>query len=98
MRRNTLTTHQSSVVFEHYIAPAIQYPCTTQAIPSADYIDGLQTITLRPLLSKLGISTKFARDALYAPSKYGGANLKCWHLEVLAKQLAIFILNFNGDG
>jgi len=24
MRRNTLTTHQSSVVFEHYIAPAIQ--------------------------------------------------------------------------
>ena len=97
MRRNMLTTHQSSVVFEHYIAPAIQYPCTRQAIPS-DNIDGLQTITLRPLLSKLGISTTFAQHALYAPSKYGGANLKCWHLEVLAKQLALFISNFDGDG
>jgi len=72
MRRNTLTTHQSSVVFEHYIAPAIQYPCTTQAIVRKD-IDALQTITLRPLL-KLGISTTFARHALYAPLKYGGAS------------------------
>eukprot|EP00816_Leptocylindrus_hargravesii_P004036 CAMPEP_0196800934 /NCGR_PEP_ID=MMETSP1362-20130617/527_1 /TAXON_ID=163516 /ORGANISM="Leptocylindrus danicus, Strain CCMP1856" /LENGTH=94 /DNA_ID=CAMNT_0042171565 /DNA_START=405 /DNA_END=686 /DNA_ORIENTATION=- len=56
MRRNTLTTHQSNMVFEHYIAPAIQYPCTTQAIQSDD-IDSLQSITLRPLLSKLGISS-----------------------------------------
>ena len=97
MRRNTLTNHQSNVVFEHYIAPAIQYPCTTQAIQSKD-IDSLQSITLRPLLSKLGISSTFARKALYAPSKYGGANLKCWHLEVLAKQLALLISNLDGDG
>ena len=97
MRRNTLTNHQSNVVFEHYMAPAIQYPCTTQAIQSKD-IDSLQSITLRPLLSKLGISSTFARKALYAPSKYGGANLKCWHLEVLAKQLALLISNLDGDG
>mmetsp|Transcript_2052 Transcript_2052/g.3261 ORF Transcript_2052/g.3261 Transcript_2052/m.3261 type:complete len:342 (-) Transcript_2052:2567-3592(-) len=92
----TLLPYQSRVVFERYIAPAIQFPCTTQAISSKE-IDALQNITLSPLLSKLGIANTFARHALYAPYRCGGANLKRWLLEVLGKQTALFISNFDDD-
>mmetsp|Transcript_19220 Transcript_19220/g.29702 ORF Transcript_19220/g.29702 Transcript_19220/m.29702 type:complete len:218 (-) Transcript_19220:903-1556(-) len=54
IRRNSLSPHQSSIVFKHYIALAIQFPCTTHAIPSNE-IKSLQRIVLGPLLSKLGI-------------------------------------------
>lgn len=94
--RNSLSTHQSSVVFEHYIAPSIRFPCTTHAIPSSD-IDKLQNIVLKPLLSKLGVASSFARHALYAPSKCGGANLRCWSLEVLGNQLGILISHFDAN-
>lgn len=97
IRQNSLSPHQSSTVFEHYIAPAIQYPCTTQAIHSKD-IDTLQNIPLAPLLSKLGISTTFARHALFAPSKFGGANLKCWSAEIIGRQLTLLISNFDEAG
>jgi len=58
IRRNSLSPHQSSVVYEHYIAPAIQFPCITHAIPSTE-IDSLQNLVLCLLLSKFGIATTF---------------------------------------
>ena len=56
LRRNSITAHQAATIFEHYIAPAISYPCTTQSIPTSA-IDKLQNIALNLILAELSLAS-----------------------------------------
>ena len=73
--RNSITAHQAATIFEHYIAPSISYPCTTQSMSTSD-IDKLQNITLNPILTKLSMASTSARNMIYLPEKFGGAGFK----------------------
>ena len=88
LHKNIITAHQAVTIFEHYIAPYISYPCTTQSIPTS-VIDKLQNITLNPILAKLSMASTSACNMIYLPARFGGPGFKRWSIEILAQQKSL---------
>jgi len=78
IRRNSLSPHQSSVVFYCTGNPiSLRYTCNPEQWDGISSEDSPWSASVKTR----NFANTFARHALYTPSQLGGANLKSWSLK-----------------